>query len=153
MQWESEARLAVERALAEDIGTGDLTTDACIPSSLRAEARFVAREAMTVAGVELLRLLFEETEIQKRSGDRVGAGEQIALVRGAARTLLTRERVTLNFLQRLSGSCDTRREICCCRRGNRRTNSGYAQNYARAAGARKNGGGGRRRGESPHGPV
>ena len=93
----------IENALAEDVGAGDVTTDACIPASLRAEGRFVARQAMTVAGAELLTLLFDDVELKKRSGDRVAAGEEIALVRGAARVLLTRERVSLNFLQRLSG--------------------------------------------------
>lgn len=99
-----DVRRAVETALAEDIGAGDITTDACIPSSLVAEARFVAKQEMTLAGVELLTLLFGDPMVlQKRSGDRVPAGEQIACVRGPARLLLSRERVALNFLQRLSG--------------------------------------------------
>ncbi len=98
-----EVRRAVENALAEDVGTGDVTTNACIPADLYAEARFVARETMTVAGVELLTLLFDEVQLQKHSGDRVAAGDVLATVRGPARMLLTRERVSLNFLQRLSG--------------------------------------------------
>jgi nicotinate-nucleotide pyrophosphorylase (carboxylating) len=98
-----DVRRAVEIALGEDIGTGDVTTDACVSSDLRAEARFVARQEMVVAGVELLNFLFEDVELSKRSGDKVAAGDPIALVRGPARALLTRERVALNFLQRLSG--------------------------------------------------
>jgi nicotinate-nucleotide pyrophosphorylase (carboxylating) len=98
---------AVERALAEDIGAGDITTTACIPEDLRAEARFIARQDMMVGGVELFDLLFAQAggEIVKRhnSGDRVVAGDEIARVDGPARLLLTRERVALNFLQRLSG--------------------------------------------------
>jgi len=98
-----DVKRAVEIALAEDIGAGDLTTNACIPGELRAEGRFMAKQEMTVAGVELLGLLFESPVISKKSGDRAAAGVLIATVRGPARTLLTRERVSLNFLQRLSG--------------------------------------------------
>ncbi len=103
MPWESDARLAVERALAEDLGSGDITTTACIPPDLIAEARFVAKQELTLAGVELLAFLFDDSELCKRSGDRVMAGEELAIARGPARTLLSRERVSLNFLQRLSG--------------------------------------------------
>lgn len=98
-----DVRQAVENALAEDIGAGDVTTDACVPSELLAEARFVARQEMVLAGVELLNLLFEDVTFLKHSGEKVPNGEPIALVRGSARILLTRERVALNFLQRLSG--------------------------------------------------
>jgi nicotinate-nucleotide pyrophosphorylase (carboxylating) len=94
---------AITQALTEDIGPGDLTTEACIPSRLPAQARFTARQDLTLAGVELLSLLFDGPILRKHSGDRVSSGEQIALVRGPARLLLTRERVALNFLQRLSG--------------------------------------------------
>ncbi len=94
---------AVERALVEDIGSGDITTDSCIPADLRAEARFMARQDLTLAGVELLDLLFTNVTQRRNSGDRVLAGDEIARVHGPARLLLTRERVSLNFLQRLSG--------------------------------------------------
>ena len=98
-----DVRRAVEIALAEDIGPGDITTESCIPDDLQAEARFVAQQNITVAGSELLTILFDAPVIQKHSGDLALAGEQIAMFRGPARTLLTRERVALNFLQRLSG--------------------------------------------------
>jgi nicotinate-nucleotide pyrophosphorylase (carboxylating) len=94
---------AVDRALYEDIGTGDVTTEACVPEGLMAEGKFTARQAMIVAGVELLHLMFDEVQRMKTSGDRAAAGDVIAVVRGRARDLLTRERVALNFLQRLSG--------------------------------------------------
>ena len=98
-----DAQRAIEQALAEDIGSGDITTDSCIPADLVAEARFVAKQNITLAGIELLTMLFDTPQLLKNSGDRVMAGEQIAVVRGSARTLLSRERVSLNFLQRLSG--------------------------------------------------
>ncbi|HLY87590.1 MAG TPA: nicotinate-nucleotide diphosphorylase (carboxylating), partial [Acetobacteraceae bacterium] len=98
-----DVRRAVEAALAEDVGAGDITTDATVPADLQAEARFVARENMTVAGVELLSLLFDQPVFDVSSGSRLQRGDEIALIRGPARLLLTRERVALNFLQRLSG--------------------------------------------------
>ena len=61
-----DVKRAVEIALAEDVGAGDLTTNSCIPVELRAEARFVAKQEMTVAGVELLGLLFESPVISKK---------------------------------------------------------------------------------------
>ena len=98
-----DVRHAVDAALAEDVGAGDITTDATVPTGLTAEAHFVARENMTVAGVELLSLLFDSPVLKVSSGARLQLGEEIACVHGPARLLLTRERVALNFLQRLSG--------------------------------------------------
>jgi nicotinate-nucleotide pyrophosphorylase (carboxylating) len=98
-----EAIALVERALAEDIGAGDVTTTATIPSGLQAEGRFIARQPMVVAGIELLELLFDERDLLKHSGDTASPGDVLAVVHGPARLLLTRERVSLNLLQRLSG--------------------------------------------------
>jgi nicotinate-nucleotide pyrophosphorylase (carboxylating) len=98
-----EVQRAVDIALAEDVRSGDITTEASIPAEFQAEARFVAREDMTLAGVELLELLYTNPVLKMCSGRRALADNEIALVRGPARQLLTRERVSLNFLQRLSG--------------------------------------------------
>jgi nicotinate-nucleotide pyrophosphorylase (carboxylating) len=100
---------AVRRALEEDIGPGDVTSEACIPAGRAASGEFIAREPQVVAGVELLPLIYElrggvaRLDLRKSSGDRAAAGEVIASVSGAARTLLSCERVALNFLQRLGG--------------------------------------------------
>ncbi|MGD1094927.1 MAG: carboxylating nicotinate-nucleotide diphosphorylase [Bryobacteraceae bacterium] len=98
-----DVRRAIDNALAEDIGTGDITAQACISVDLVAEARFVVKQELTLAGIELLHLLFEGAELRSSSGQRVGPGEILATVRGSARQLITRERTALNFLQRLSG--------------------------------------------------
>jgi len=98
-----DVRRAVEIALEEDIRTGDITTDSTIPADLQAEGHFVAKQDLTLAGVELLALLFDNPTLKHASGDRLKSGDEIATVRGPARLLLTRERVALNFLQRLSG--------------------------------------------------
>ncbi len=99
----------VRRALAEDIGSGDITTNATVDFGLMATGRFIARQPMTVCGVELIELVFGELGgvdflgIHLHSGERAAAGDVLATVRGRARTLLTGERVALNFQQRLSG--------------------------------------------------
>lgn len=93
----------VRIALEEDIGTGDVTSQACIPESLAAHGRFLAREPLVIAGLGLLGELYDSVTLHKRDGDRSVDGEVIAEVGGSARRLLERERVALNFLQRLSG--------------------------------------------------
>jgi nicotinate-nucleotide pyrophosphorylase (carboxylating) len=93
----------VRIALEEDIGTGDVTSQACIPESLAAHGRFLAREPLVIAGLGLLGELYDSVTLHKRDGDPSVDGEVIAEVGGSARRLLERERVALNFLQRLSG--------------------------------------------------
>jgi nicotinate-nucleotide pyrophosphorylase (carboxylating) len=94
---------AVRRALEEDIGPGDVTSEACVPADREASGLFIAREPQVIAGVELLPLIYDQCVLHKRSGERAVAGEVIAEVQGSARTLLSCERVALNFLQRLGG--------------------------------------------------
>jgi nicotinate-nucleotide pyrophosphorylase (carboxylating) len=100
---------AVERALAEDIGAGDVTTEACVPADRMAAGYFMARAPLVLAGTEVLGPIYEarggveELKVKHRDGDYLQEGDRIAEVRGRARTLLECERVALNFLQRLSG--------------------------------------------------
>jgi nicotinate-nucleotide pyrophosphorylase (carboxylating) len=93
----------LQRALEEDIGTGDVTTSLCVPTDRYASGRFIAREPLVVAGVESLLLLYRQIDVKAPDGTRLDARGAIAVVRGPARDLLTRERVALNFLQHLSG--------------------------------------------------
>jgi len=95
----------VRRALAEDIGSGDITTNLCVPAAAAATGRMIARESLVLAGVELLPLIFVDciVGITRRSRDRLEDGSEIAVVQGPARALLTGERTALNFIQRLSG--------------------------------------------------
>ena len=99
----------VRRALAEDIGAGDVTSQACVPEDARARGKFLARGPQVVAGVELLPLIYriqggvEELRLEKQSGICASDGDVLATVAGRARTLLECERVALNFLQRLGG--------------------------------------------------
>lgn len=99
---------AVERALAEDIGPGDVTTRFTVPPDLRAQGRFLAKESFVLAGIELLQLVYRyrngaTVEILKPSGTAVQPNEVLAIASGSAATLLECERTSLNFLQRLSG--------------------------------------------------
>jgi nicotinate-nucleotide pyrophosphorylase (carboxylating) len=93
----------VQRALDEDIGTGDATSELCVPADRQATGRFITREPIVVAGVEVLPLLYEDPDLKLSNGTLLEAGGEITVVRGSARTLLSRERVALNFLQHLSG--------------------------------------------------
>jgi nicotinate-nucleotide pyrophosphorylase (carboxylating) len=93
----------VRRALEEDIGPGDVTTEVCVPADQQASGEFIARESQVIAGVELLPLIYNNCTLRKQDGDRAVAGEVIAQVQGPARALLSCERVALNFLQRLGG--------------------------------------------------
>ena len=100
---------AVRRALDEDIGAGDITTELTVTADRKASGAFHAKEPLVVAGVELLHTVYslhgpvEWLEIVTPSGTEVDTGACLARVRGPARVLLTCERTALNFIQRLSG--------------------------------------------------
>jgi nicotinate-nucleotide pyrophosphorylase (carboxylating) len=104
-----DIRALVKLALDEDIGSGDVTTDACIGPDRIAVGRYYAREDAVLAGIGLFELIYEmrggvqHLHLLCCDGQRVTDGQLVAEVRGKARTLLECERVSLNFLQRLSG--------------------------------------------------
>ena len=99
----------VRRALAEDIGAGDVTTNATVRQDQRARGTFLAKSACVLAGVDVALEAFRQLEpgvqaaFTKADGDRVKSGDALGSVTGSARTLLMGERTALNFLQRLSG--------------------------------------------------
>jgi nicotinate-nucleotide pyrophosphorylase (carboxylating) len=105
----AEIRRAVRAALAEDIGAGDVTTMATVPRTATARAVVRAREPLTVAGLDFAEAAFRELssavkiKVRIRDGQRAKAGQVLQEVSGPARTLLSAERVALNFVQRLSG--------------------------------------------------
>lgn len=109
---QNEQALALLRlALAEDIGTGDVTSKACVPKGRMASGEFRAKQDLVLAGVELLPVLYRmqggdgkaEVTIEAASGSAISKGTRIAAVRGEAQLLLEIERTALNLLQRLSG--------------------------------------------------
>jgi nicotinate-nucleotide pyrophosphorylase (carboxylating) len=99
----------VEQALVEDVGQGDLTTLAVIPAPAWAEALVVTREPGVVAGLHVLEAVFTTIDpalaVERcvTEGEAVGGDVVLARVAGAARAILTGERVALNLLQRLCG--------------------------------------------------
>jgi nicotinate-nucleotide pyrophosphorylase (carboxylating) len=102
-------RSAVEAALAEDVGEGDLTTLATVPGDRFGQAEIVAREPMTIAGLAVAENVFLQLsaaircEKLREDGESVVGGESMMRVAGPVRAMLTGERVALNFLQRLCG--------------------------------------------------
>lgn len=99
----------IDRALAEDIGFCDLTSELVIPAGARAELALNAREEVVVAGIEVAARVFRRREpecsieLRVADGERVRAGSAMGRVQGSARGLLAVERTALNFLQHLSG--------------------------------------------------
>jgi nicotinate-nucleotide pyrophosphorylase (carboxylating) len=99
----------IRMALAEDLGSGDITTVATVPTGIRGEARLVAREAGVLAGLDVFcrvyRTLDAAVQIEPRAvdGARMKAGDTVAVLRGLVVSLLTGERTALNFIQHLSG--------------------------------------------------
>ncbi len=104
-------------ALREDVGAGDITTEFFVPEGLQALGRIIARERAIVAGGQTTAEVFRRVnpklnvEILQPDGTALTGGETILEVRGAARSILTAERVALNFLQRLSGIATLTRQF------------------------------------------
>lgn len=108
---------AVRAALAEDIGSGDLTA-ALVPKSQQAHATVITREAAVLCGRDWVDAVFAELgpgiaiDWHCRDGDALSAGQRLCELRGPARALLTGERTALNFLQTLSAvASSTRRYV------------------------------------------
>jgi len=106
----SMIRRAVEAALVEDLGlAGDITTLATVPASARATAIFAARKPGVISGLAVAHEAFAALDSTVTmtagvaDGARVKSGDVVATVSGSARSILTGERVALNFLGRMSG--------------------------------------------------
>jgi nicotinate-nucleotide pyrophosphorylase (carboxylating) len=143
---------AVRRALAEDVGAGDLTA-ALIPADARAEAQVITREDAVLCGTAWVNEVFRQADErirvvwQAKDGQAISAGQGLCKITGPARGLLTGERVALNFLQLLSGTATRTRQYVDAVRGTkanildtRKTVPGLrrAQKYAVACGGGQN---------------
>ncbi|MGD0815117.1 MAG: carboxylating nicotinate-nucleotide diphosphorylase [Verrucomicrobiota bacterium] len=99
----------IQAALAEDVGSGDVTTLATVPADALASAVMVAREPLVVCGLPLAEAVFKEVSARlvltptTKDGEHAGKGQELLAVQGPARAILAAERVSLNFVQRLSG--------------------------------------------------
>jgi len=111
LQWLDPAdyRDVVRRALSEDLGGGDVTTEAIVPADRRARGILVAKADCVVAGLDVAVETFRQLDpsvsvvVRRKDGARCASGDEIAELTGQARALLVGERTALNFLQRLSG--------------------------------------------------
>jgi len=107
--------------LREDLGMGDVTTEAIVPAEAMASAHIIAKEPMVVAGLYEASVIFEAIGVdfraKVRDGEKVDAGTVLAEVYGRARDILSAERTVLNILMRMSGiATQTRRLVETVRR-------------------------------------
>ena len=99
----------IQYALAEDVGTGDITTQSTVPQDTIISGRFIAKSAGILCGTDVAKAVFlyvdprVKMETFFNDGDAVSRGDVIGTVEGHAASVLTGERLALNFMQRLSG--------------------------------------------------
>jgi nicotinate-nucleotide pyrophosphorylase (carboxylating) len=99
----------LDRALTEDVGSGDVTSEALVPAALRARAVLVAKSAGVLAGCQAFAGVFSRldpsvrVEFRRADGDPLAAQEVVGVLEGPARALLAGERTALNLVQHLSG--------------------------------------------------
>ena len=105
----AELTKLVQRALEEDVGAGDITTEAVVDPELEGHALLVARTDLVLCGLPVAAEVFRQVDSRidfsplQSEGCRVGAGQSVAKLCGPLAGILTGERVALNFVQRLSG--------------------------------------------------
>ena len=108
---------AITIALEEDIGSGDVTSNATLPEDLVYNGRFLIKAPGIIAGLNIAELVFKEVDDRIilspliEDGTAVSAGDIIATISGPARSLLTAERTALNFMQRMSGIATLTRQF------------------------------------------
>ena len=110
-------RELVRRALAEDFGWGDVTTETIIDRKQKARGVITAKSSCVLAGLDIAAEAFRQMDpavqikISRADGTRCEPGTEVAEIRGLAAALLTAERTALNFLQRLSGIATLTRQF------------------------------------------
>ncbi len=101
--------MIIDNALREDIGEGDHSTLACVPKEAQGIAQLIVKENGILAGVELAERIFKrfddklEIEVHIKDGSKVKSGDIAFIVKGSSRSILSTERLVLNFMQRMSG--------------------------------------------------
>lgn len=112
-----EMQHSIKRALDEDIGRGDVTTNSIIPESAKVAAKLVAKAPGVIAGLTIAKRTFHLLDRRVRfeatvaDGDQIHAGEALAEIEGPARAILTAERTALNFIGRMAGIATLTREF------------------------------------------
>ena len=111
-----KARPLIKMAIEEDLGRGDVTSQLLFKDNTVDKARIISREEIVVCGVDIVREILKcydkklKLKININDGEPAHVGNKIATIRGPLRSMLTAERVMLNFLQRLSGIATTTRK-------------------------------------------
>lgn len=106
----------IKRALEEDIGSGDITTEAIIPSDATAQGKIVVKGKGVIAGLAVAKEVFRQIDNEVlfeqffNEGDKVQKADVVATLSGNARSILRVERTAMNFLQRMSGIATTTRQ-------------------------------------------
>src|SRR5699024_8200642 len=107
--FQPDVQAIIDLALAEDIGTGDVTSLATVPADRQASGIMLAKSDGVLSGIDIARQVFQTVDSAivfhalTKNGDNLAPGMQIATISGPARSLLTAERTALNIVQRLSG--------------------------------------------------
>lgn len=115
----------IKNALSEDIGSGDVTSDATISKDAILRGSFIAKEPGIIAGIDVVRRIFSLFDKNIRyvpevsEGEEIRPGSNIARVEGPGRSILATERVVLNFLQRMSGIATQTRNFVDAVKGTR----------------------------------
>jgi nicotinate-nucleotide pyrophosphorylase (carboxylating) len=148
-----QVRQLIQAAIEEDLGRGDVTTEATIAGPTRSQARLITKEVVVLAGLEVFSAVYAALDSTVRidaahqDGDLLSARTVIATLEGPARSLLAGERVSLNFLQRLCGIASLTRRYVDAVRGyqveiidTRKTTPGWRvlEKYAVRVGGGKN---------------
>ena len=108
---------SIRRALAEDIGSGDVTTESIVPAEAGMHGQIIAKQAGIIAGLDIARAVYQmvdarvDFQSQMDEGAHVENRQVLALVSGRTRSLLTAERTALNFLGRMSGIATLTRQF------------------------------------------
>lgn len=106
---EKQVEPIIDAALAEDLGLGDVTTEALIPVEMAGKAQLIAKGEGVLAGIGIAAMVFRRLDpdlvVQElvADGSRLRRGDKLAIVEGRVASILRAERVALNFVQRLSG--------------------------------------------------
>lgn len=99
----------IDNALREDIGDGDHSTLSCVPENAQGQAHLLVKEDGILAGVELAEMIFHrfdpnlKMDVLLKDGTPVKKGDIAFIIKGSSRSILTTERLVLNFMQRMSG--------------------------------------------------
>ncbi|MFV8351630.1 carboxylating nicotinate-nucleotide diphosphorylase [Flavobacterium sp. XS2P14] len=108
IQFKNELNLVIQNAIREDVGPGDFSSLACIPSTAKGKAKLLVKENGIIAGVAFAKMIFEfvdptlKIEIFIEDGSLVQKGDVVFHVSGSSQSILKAERVVLNSMQRMS---------------------------------------------------